>query len=464
VYLYEKIFDVVVIGGGNAGLVSAISAIEHGAKSLLLIERAPKELRGGNSRYTRDIRYAHEDVDGFTTGIYSRDEMLNDILRVTGGRTNLELARIVVERSQELIQWMYRHGVPLVKAYRGALHLSRTNAFFIGGGRALIDTYYRYLSARKEVKVLYNTTVTDIIVDDGRVIGVKALMGSKEVVFKSNSVIVASGGFQANIGWLRQIWGGKADKFIVRGSRFDDGLLLRKLIELGAMPVGDPREGHMVAVDARAPRTDGGIISRVDAIPFGIVINRDCRRFYDEGEDEWPKRYAIWGKLVAEQPEAEAYVIFDSKVWGRFIPPAWPPYTASSLEELAVKLNLDPGRFVRVVKEFNDHVQPCRVDYERLDGCSTKGLDPPKSNWASRIDTPPFYAYKVVPGITFTYYGVAVDGDSRVLREDGKPFENLFAAGEIMMGNILSRGYLGGLGLAIGGVFGLIAGERAVTL
>jgi tricarballylate dehydrogenase len=457
-----QLFDVIVVGGGNAGLVSAISAIEHGARSLLLIERSSRELRGGNSRYTRDIRYAHEDVDAFTTGVYSRDEMLNDILRVTGGKTNIELAKLVVERSQELVLWMYKHGVPLVKAFRGTLHLSRTNAFFMGGGKALIDTYYKYLSARKEVKILYDTIVTDIIVDDKRVVGVKALKGSEEMMFKSKSVIIASGGFQANIERLRQIWGDKADKFVIRGSRFDDGMLLIRLIELGAMPVGDLKEGHMVAVDARAPKTDGGVISRVDAIPFGIVINKRYKRFYDEGEDEWPKRYAIWGKLVAEQPEAEAYVIFDSKIWGKFIPPAWPPYTANSLEELAIKLNLDPERLIQVVKEFNDHVQPCRVDYERLDGCSTKGLDPPKSNWASKIDTPPFYAYKVVPGITFTYYGVMIDRNARVMGKDGKPFENLFATGEIMMGNILGKGYLGGLGLTIGGVFGLIAGEKSV--
>ncbi len=456
----RRFYDTIVVGGGNAGLCAAIAAVEQGGR-VLLVERSPIESRGGNTKYTRDIRVAH-DRGPYVSGPYSEEEFLEDIVRVNRGDTDRELAELVVSRSRDLPGWMEKHGVRWQKPLKGSLHLSRTNMFFLGGGKALLNAYYRYAS-RLGVEVLYGATLRDLVVEGDTFREAVIDVGGRTLRVEADSVVLASGGFEANISWLKRYWGDAAENFIVRGSRFNDGLVLEILARAGARLVGDPREAHMVAVDARSPRYDGGIVTRVDSIPFGIVVNAHAKRFYDEGEDEWPKRYAMWGRLVAEQPGQVAYSIFDSKVVGLFIQPIYPPYTSSDLRDLAVKIGLDPDRLLKTVGEFNSSVvDDCSFRPGKLDDCRAVGIDPPKSHWALKIDKPPFYAYPLRPGITFTYMGVAVDKSARVARSSGGFFRNIYAAGEIMMGNILRRGYLGGLGLTIGSVFGIIAGERSV--
>jgi tricarballylate dehydrogenase len=237
--------------------------------------------------------------------------------------------------------------------------------------------------------------------------------------------------------------------------------VLRAMLDAGAAPIGDPRECHAVAIDGRAPKFDGGIVTRLDCVPLGIVVNRDGERFYDEGEDFWPKRYAIWGKLVARQPGETAYSIVDAKVRDRFMPSVYPPIEAASLRELAEKLDLPAARFAATVEQFNGAVQPGSFDHTALDDCRTAGLSPPKTHWAQRIDTPPYWGYPLRPGITFTYLGVRVDERARVLTASGGAFDNVYAAGEIMAGNVLRKGYIAGIGMTIGTVFGRIAGESA---
>lgn len=455
-------YDVIVAGGGNAGLCAAIKAAEEGLR-VLLVERGSPAERGGNTKYTRDIRYAHDKADSYTTGPYTEEEFLRDILSVGGGEADLELARLVTSRSYDVPGFMVEHGVILQRAYKGALHLSRTNAFFLGGGKALLNSYYR-AAGELGVEILYSSSVEDLSISGGEFEGAYISSPWGRVYVRARAFIAASGGFEANIEWLKEYWGSAAENFIVRGSRNNDGSLLRVLIARGASTVGDPRGMHAVAVDARSPKYDGGIVTRVDSIPFGIVVNIEGRRFYDEGEDIWPKRYAIWGGLVAQQPGQKAFSIFDSKVLGLFIPPAYPPIEAMTIEELGEKLGIDPKALVRTVSEYNSRVRCRRFDPGDLDDCRTEGLEPPKSHWALPIDRPPFYAYPLRPGITFTYLGVRVDKRGRVAMRGGGFFKNIFAAGEIMMGNILSRGYLGGLGLTIGSVFGWVSGEGAAEV
>jgi tricarballylate dehydrogenase len=225
--------------------------------------------------------------------------------------------------------------------------------------------------------------------------------------------------------------------------------------------VADPTQGHCVAIDARAPKFDGGIITRVDCVSLGITVNRDCQRFYDEGEDFWPKRYAIWGRLVAQQPGQIAYTIIDSQAMGAFMPPVFPPLQGRTLHDLAEGLKLDPQALERTVAEYNAAVRPGNFNHNVLDNCSTQGLAIAKSHWARRIERGPFYAYPLRPGLTFTYLGVAVNEQAGVLFDDAQKYDNVFAAGEIMAGNILGKGYLAGLGMAIGTVFGRIAGKEA---
>jgi tricarballylate dehydrogenase len=286
--------------------------------------------------------------------------------------------------------------------------------------------------------------------------------GDAAETIRGGAVVVAAGGYEANIEWLKRHWGDAADNFIIRGSPNNDGTLLAALMKHGAKSIGDPKGFHAIAVDARAPKFDGGIVTRLDVVPFGIVVNREARRFYDEGEEIWPKRYAIWGTLIARQPGQIAYGIVDAKAIDSFLPPMFKPYQADTLEALAAQLGLDPATFVNTVTEYNRAAAGnTELRMERLDGNSTRGLTPPKSNWAMPIDRPPFYGLPLRPGITFTYMGVEVDERARVADQSGRPFQNIFAAGEIMSGNILTKGYLGGFGLTIGSVFGRLAGREA---
>jgi tricarballylate dehydrogenase len=233
------------------------------------------------------------------------------------------------------------------------------------------------------------------------------------------------------------------------------------LLDKGVQEIGDPMQCHAVAIDARAPKFDGGIITRHDSVVFGIVVNRDAQRFYDEGEDIWPKRYAIWGRLVAAQPGQIAYIIFDASSRNSFMPTLFPPIEALTVAGLAEKLELGAAALEKTIAGFNAAVRPGTFDHTILDDCRTEGLTPPKTHWARRIETPPYYAYPVRPGITFTYLGTRVNKQARMLMKDGKPSANMFAAGEIMSGNVLGQGYAAGMGMTIGSVFGRIAGQEA---
>lgn len=451
--------DVLVVGGGNAALCSAMVAREAGAK-VLLLESSPEVFRGGNSRHTRDLRYMHEREDGFLTGSYPEEEFWNDLIRVTGGETNEELARLTIRESSDMGGWMANHGVRWQSTLRGTLHLSRTNAFFLGGGKALVNAYYE--TARKlGVEIAYDSEVCELRIRDGLFESAVVRCGEATREIRAKTVVAAAGGFEANISWLKEYWGEAAENFVIRGTPYNQGRILRQLLDQGARPVGKPREFHAVAVDARAPKFDGGIVTRLDSVPFGIVVNKHAKRFYDEGEDFWPRRYAIWGGLIARQPDQVAYSIIDAKSIELFLPSLFPPMQADSIGELAAKLNLDSAATEETVRQFNRSVRPGAFDPSRLDDCATDGLEPPKTHWARPVDTPPYYAYPLRPGITFTYLGVTVNRQARVVLESGKPAGNIFAAGEIMAGNILGRGYLAGFGMTIGTVFGRIAGREA---
>jgi tricarballylate dehydrogenase len=451
---------VLVIGGGNAALCAALSARRRG-RSVLVLEVAPRPFRGGNSRHTRDVRYLHDVVSPYVTGTYGEDEFWDDLWRVTGGATDEPLARLTIRSSADFVEWTQAQGVEWQRPLRGTLHLARTNMFMLGGGTGMLNSYYA-TAARLGVQAVYDAEVQDLEIDDGWVRGARVVLGGRAAhTVAARAVVVAAGGFEANLDWLREYWGAAADNFVVRGTPYNRGRLLRVLLDRGAQSVGNPSEFHCVAVDARAPQFDGGIVTRLDSVPFGIVVNRQAQRFYDEGEDFWPKRYAIWGGLAARQPEQTVYSIVDARVVDCYLPSVFPPVQAGSLHDLAVQLELDPAALEATVAAYNAAVRPGAFDPATLDDCRTEGLTPPKSHWALPLATPPFYAYALRPGITFTYMGLKVDACARVLRTDGRPFANVFAAGEIMAGNILGRGYLAGFGLTIGTVFGRIAGVGA---
>ena len=442
--------DVLVAGGGNAALCAALCAREAGA-TVLLVEAAPRHLRAGNSRHARNFRCMSD--------AYPEEEYFADLDRVTAGRTNETLARLAIRSTPECFAWMKSHNVRFQPALEGTLHLDRTNAFFLGGGKALINTYYA-AAERLGITVMYDAEVTGLRIENGAFKSASITWNGKTYETPAKVLVAASGGFEANIDWLREAWGDAAKNFWIRGTPHNKGKVLRLLLDAGAQPVGDASQCHAIAIDARGPKFDGGIVTRLDTVPLGIVVNKHAQRFYDEGEDLWPKRYAIWGRLIAQQPDQEAYSILDSKVMSKFMPSAFPALQGATIAELARALGLTPQSLEENVARYNAAVRPGAFDHTRLDDCHTAGLAPDKTHWAQRLDTPPFFGYPLRPGITFTYLGVKVDEHAAVAFANG-PAPNILAAGEMMAGNILGQGYLAGIGMTIGTVFGRIAGKEA---
>lgn len=452
--------DVLVIGGGNAALCAALMAREAGA-SVMLLESSPKEWRGGNSQHTRNLRCMHDAPEDVLVDAYTEEEYWQDLLKVTGGNTNEALARLVIRASADCRPWMRKHGVRFQPPLSGALHVARTNAFFMGGGKALVNAYYRSAETLG-VHIRYETPVDGVELDGDRFVAAY----SGEERFEARTCVLASGGFESNREWLREAWGQNelgewpADNFLIRGTRFNQGVLLRALLNAGADSIGDPSQSHCVAIDARSPLYDGGICTRIDCVSLGIVVNRNAQRFYDEGEDFWPKRYAIWGRLVAQQAGQIGYSIIDSKAVGRFMPPVFRGAKANTLEELASQLQLPEAQLVETVNRYNAACKEGTFDHTLLDNCHTENLQPPKTHWARPIDSPPYYGYALRPGITFTYLGLKVNDRAQV-HFGGRPSPNLFTAGEMMAGNVLGKGYTAGVGMSIGTAFGRIAGVEA---
>ena len=455
-------WDVVIVGGGNAALCAAIEAAEKG-KRVLLLESAPREYRGGNSRHTRNFRCMHQGPLSRLTDSYLADEYLEDLLAVTKGKTDRLLATLAIEHSEQCLPWMEAHGVRFQPSLTGTLSLSRTNAFFLGGGKALVNAYYR-TAETLGVTVMYNASVEQLNLNEtrDRMQSVDVNIDDNKERVSGDCFILASGGFQADIEWLARAWGPAARNFLIRGTPYNKGVVLKNMLDQGASSVGDPTQCHAVAIDGRAPQYDGGIVTRLDCVPFSVVVNNKGERFYDEGEDVWPKRYAIWGRLVAAQPDQIAYSIIDNDAIPLFMPSVYPPVSANSLEELARLLDLPVNDTVNTIEQYNAACHTGEFHATTLDGLCTSGITPAKSNWARPIRKPPFHGYLLKPGVTFTYLGLKVDKNAKVQNANGA-YENVWAAGELMAGSILGQGYLAGFGMTIGTVFGRIAGQQAAA-
>jgi tricarballylate dehydrogenase len=457
----NKTYDVVIAGGGNAALCAAMTAAKLGAQ-VLILEGAPKEYRGGNSRHTRNFRCMHDAPLSVLIDSYNEDEYYDDLLKVTGGKTDEKLARLAIRTSQECLPWMQEHGVRFQPSLSGTLSLARTNAFFLGGGKSLVNAYYR-TAAKIGVDVLYDAQVTHLELEGDQITRVDYDHNGISHEISPKSVIVASGGFQADLDWLTRAWGPAAKNFLIRGTPYNRGVIIKNLLDQNVESVGDPKQCHAVAIDGRAPKFDGGIVTRLDCVPFSVVVNALGKRFYDEGEDVWPKRYAIWGRLVAAQPDQVGYVIIDAKSLPLFMPSVFPPIKADTIAELAQKMGIPEAQLESTIAEFNDACGDTSDFHPtELDGVTTTGIEPPKTNWARPITQAPFYGYSLRTGVTFTYLGLKVDENAQCSTATGK-IKNLWAAGETMAGSILGQGYLAGFGMTIGTVFGRIAGREAAN-
>jgi tricarballylate dehydrogenase len=453
--------DVLVAGGGNAALCAAIAARQAGA-TVILAERAPRAMRGGNTRHSRNFRIMHDAPTPLMPGAYTRDDYWTELKRVTGGRTDEDLAHLLIGRSAGMVDWLAGQGVRFQDPADGDLPPSRRTAFFLGGGKALVNTLY----ARAEglgVDILYDAEVRvgRETPPDGETGAVIIRHGREEPV-AARTLVAACGGFQANIESLRRHWGEAADGFIIRGTPYCTGEVLDALLARGAGSAGDPTYCHIVAVDARSPRFDGGIVTRVLGIAGGIVVDRTGRRFADEGRDITQSRYSTWGDLVAGCPGQIAWLITDTPAQERLAPAVFAPIEAGTVAGLARTLGFDEAALTATVDGFNRATGPSDRASDP-DGGHTEGLIPAKTRHARPIVTPPFTAVPIRPGITATGLGVRVDARARVLAADGRPLDGVFAAGPIMAANILGRGYLAGMALTIGAVFGRIAGQEAAA-
>uniref|UniRef100_Q07PG4 Precorrin 3B synthase CobZ n=1 Tax=Rhodopseudomonas palustris (strain BisA53) TaxID=316055 RepID=Q07PG4_RHOP5 len=448
--------EVLVIGGGSAALCAAITARRRGAE-VLMIDHAAYEWRGGNSRHARNFRVVHDEADAYVPGSYPAAEFRADLARVAPDG-DAELAALLATGSRTLVPWLSAQGVRLQCRGRGVMPWSQRTAFFAGGGKAAMDTLYA--TARNlGIRIVHDAEACGLLIDADRVTAIEVNHAGTTTRVKAVAMIAACGGHQADHDWLCEAFGEAARSLVVRGIGTVRGRLLRAMIDSGALAVGDPGRGHIVAVDARGPAVDGGIVTRLECIPYGIVVDRQARRFADEGGDTRRTHYARWGERVLAAPGQIAYAILDADGILRATPTAFEPIRAGSIGELTIALGLSAETLVATLRDYNQAIVP--FDPASPAAWRTIGLAPDKSSQALPIAKPPFAAFPLRPGITFTHYGVAVDATTRVRRHDGAAFANLFAAGMIMAANVLPRGYLAGLGVTMSGVFGRLAGEEA---
>jgi tricarballylate dehydrogenase len=449
--------DVLVVGGGSAALCAAIAARRSGV-SVRMVEWAPAAMRGGNTRHARNFRLMHDRSAWYVPGTYSEDAFFRDLLRVTQGATDERLARALIRGSATIAQWLGDNGVRLQDPAAGAMPYSQRTAFFLGGGKAMINALYM-TAAKLGVTISYDSEVVELAFDDARVCEADIAHGGSIERVLAKTMVLCSGGHQANFDWLRESFGAAAEGFMIRGTPYVTGSVLRLLLDAGVRPVGDPSRCHMVAVDARGPKFDGGIVTRITAIPLGIVVDRDGRRFHDEGEDARKTHYARWGARIADCPGQIAYLILDARGIGRALPTALPPIRADTVAGLATALGLDQAALETTIRDFNAATEA--ADDRPLTERCTTGLTPPKSRGAVALAVSPFAAYPLRPGVTFTHFGVAVDDRMRVVKNDSRPARNVFAAGMVMAANVLGDGYLAGLGVTLSTVFGRLAGGEA---
>jgi tricarballylate dehydrogenase len=483
--------DVVVVGGGNAALTAALAAEEQGA-NVVVLERAPFDERGGNSRFTAGaIRVVYNGLDDLVKlmpdlteeekrnsdfGVYTSDQYFDDLARVTQDRANPDMAELLITRSFDTLLWLRGKGIRFMPMYgRQAFKVDGKMKFWggltveaYGGGPGLIEMLHKAVQ-KSGIQVLYGTRAQALLTDERGVWGVSVRQGRRAFDVAAKSVVLACGGFESNAEWRTRYLGPGWDLAKVRGTRFNTGDGIRMALEIGAMPYGNWSGCHAVAWDRNAPEFGDLAVGdnfQKHSYPFGLMINARGERFVDEGADFRNYTYAKYGRIILEQPGQFCWQVFDSKVTHllrdeyriRQVTKA----KADTLEELAPKLEgVDGAAFLKTVAAYNRAVrQDIPFNPAIKDGRRADGLPVPRANWANTLDKPPYEAYAVTCGLTFTFGGLKIDKDGRVIDTEGEPIRGLYAAGELV-GGLFYFNYPGGTGLMSGSVFGKIAGTSA---
>jgi len=483
-------WDVIVVGGGNAALCAALSAKET-AKRVLVLERAPEDEAGGNSRFTAGllrivyngaddlaqlIELSKEERERTDFGTYTANQFLDDMARVTEYRCDPDLTEILVKESFPTALWMRKKGVRFTAAWgRQAFKIDGRFKFWggltleaVGGGPGLVENLTA--AAKKNgIEIWYQARAVSLVADDAGVHGVIAKHKGKTVQIKSKAVVLAAGGFQANAEMRTRYLGPLWELAKVRGTRFNTGDAIKMALDVGAQPIGNWSGCHAVAWERNAPEFGDLAVGdqfQKHSYPWGIYLNAEGRRFVDEGADFRNYTYAKYGRVILHQPQQFAWQIFDAKVKGQlrdeYRIKQVTKVTANTLEELVKKLDdVNAEQALKEIKAYNAAVRtdiPFNPNVK--DGRHTEGLAVNKSNWANTLDTPPFEAYAVTCGITFSFGGLRINTDAQVINTDGESIPGLFAAGELV-GGIFWFNYPGGSGLTNGAVFGKIAGASA---
>ena len=483
-------YDVVVAGAGNAALCAAMAAADEGA-SVLVLERAPEYLRGGNSFFTGGLfRFAYDGIEdilgiipeigeeereSIDVGRYTQAQFYDDLMRVTEGLSDPELAQVLVSQSYPAMKWMQEQGVRWILAYGRQAFMHEGKLRFWGGliveavgaGEGLTDQEFEILG-RKGVPVLYGTKAHALSTDSrGRITGltVRDADGFREI--ETKAVVLACGGFESNTEMRTRYLGPGWELAKVRGTQFNTGDGIQMALDIGAQSYGHWSGCHAVAWDMNAPAFGDRNIADLfqkHSYPFGLIVNVEGRRFVDEGADLRNYTYAKYGKEILAQPQRVAFQLFDQKTKHLlrdeyFIPQA-SVVEANTIEDLADGLGIDVDTLVDTVAEYNAAVQPGEYNPTALDGKRTEGIEPPKSNWALELDEPPYMGYAVTCGITFTFGGLKINAQTQVIDTEDAPIPGLYAAGELT-GGLFYNNYPGGSGLMAGAVFGRIAGTQA---
>jgi tricarballylate dehydrogenase len=483
-------WDVIVVGGGNAALCAALSAKET-ATRVLVLERAPEDEAGGNSRFTAGllrivyngasdlaqlIELSKEELERTDFGTYTAEQFLDDMARVTEYRCDPDLTEILVKESFPTALWMRKKGLRFTAAWgRQAFKIEGRFKFWggltleaIGGGPGLVDSLTQ-IAKKSGIEIWYSARAVSLLADDEGVHGVVVKRAGKTIEVKARAVVLAAGGFQANPEWRTRYLGPLWELAKVRGTRFNTGDAIRMALDIGAAPVGNWSGCHAVAWERNAPEFGDLAVGdqfQKHSYPWGIYINAEGKRFVDEGADFRNYTYAKYGRVILNQPGQFAWQIFDAKVKGQlrdeYRIKQVTKVTANTLEDLVKKLDdVNPDAALQEIKAYNAAVRadiPFNPNIK--DGRCTTGLAVNKSNWANTLDTPPFEAYAVTCGITFSFGGLRIDTDAQVISTDGEPIPGLYAAGELV-GGIFYFNYPGGSGLTNGAVFGKIAGASA---
>ena len=489
----DQAADVIVVGAGNAAFCAALAAQEQGA-SVVMLEAAPEAESGGNSRFTAgSIRVVYNGVDDIKTLVpdltsaevdstdfstYTAAQFFDDMARVTQHRADPDLVELLVTRSFSTLNWMRAKGVRFIPIYgRQAFKIDGKFKFWggltvesVGGGPGLV-AMLTDAAQKRGIGIRYRTRALDLLYDGSGVEGVRVREGGALRELRTRSVVLASGGFEANPEWRTRYLGPGWDLAKVRGSRFNTGDGIRMALDIGASPRGNWSGCHAVQWEMNAPEFGDLAVGdqfQKHSYPFGILINATGRRFVDEGADFRNYTYAKYGRVVLEQPGQFAWQIFDRKVKhllrDEYKIRQITKVAANTIEEFAQKLEgVNAAEFIKTVKQWNAAVRTdLPFNPSVKDGRCTQGLAVDKSNWANTIDTPPFEGYAVTCGVTFTFGGLRINNDAEVLNTDYQPIRGLYAAGELV-GGLFYFNYPGGAGLMSGAVFGKIAGKAAAN-